>query len=108
MLGPRLLADALQFRRSRRCGGTSCLPLNGRRDEGRQLLRNPATYQVNNMISHSQRILMHIKYYEGTHDSSASTVTMLRGGRHRIRGLVPGSARYLISDSAARHFTMYT
>jgi len=51
---------------------------------------------------------MHIKYYEGTHDSSVGIVTRLRGGRSRIRGLVPVRARYLISNSAARHVTKHT
>jgi hypothetical protein len=51
---------------------------------------------------------MHMKYYEGTHDISVGIVTRLRGGRPRIRGLVPGRARYLISNSAARHVTKHT
>jgi hypothetical protein len=40
------------------------------------------------MISHSQIILMHIKYYEGTHDSSVGIVTRLRVGRPRIHGIL--------------------
>jgi len=71
------------------------------RDERRHLLPNPATYQINNIISHSHRIIMHIKYYEGTHDCLVTIPTRLRRGRPRIRGLVPSRARYLISHSAA-------
>jgi len=51
---------------------------------------------------------MHIKYHEWTHDSSVGIVNRLRAGRPRIRGLVPAGARYLISDSAARHVTTHT
>jgi hypothetical protein len=51
---------------------------------------------------------MRIKYYKWTHDSSVGIMNRLRAGRPRIRGLLPAGARYLISDSVARHVTTHT